>query len=337
MSALLTSVVLLAAFLPASLCLHTNDSLPTTLLHQFPNGTWVENLAVRSNGQLVATIASSPDVYQVDPQKRCDPFLIHHFANLSGTVGITETAPDIFQIAVGNFSLATFLGTPGSFTIFEVNLTSIPICPNSHTTFNIPIARIADVPGAAFLDGLTTLPQVENLVLAADLNLGVVWQIDIDNGNSSISIDDPLMKPGAVSNIIGVDGIKIRDGVLYFTNPGQNIIGMVPIDTLGHATGNASEVVPIGGDDFAIDQMGQLFSVGGSGNLSEVFVMAQRDVNLTIFPGPTACQFGRGASDQGCLYVTTSGGDGDYAEIPVLVGGAVYSVDVFQNGSCEVF
>lgn len=285
----------------------------------------------------MTTVASSPDIYQVDPTKSCAPFLIHHFANVTGTVGITETAPDIFQVAVGNFSLATFLGTSGSFSIFEVNLTSFPTCPDPQSTYEVPIVRVADVPGAKFLDGLTTLPQVKNRILSTDLNLGVVWQINVENGNSSISVDDALMKPGAVNGVIGADGIKIRTGVLFFTNPGQNIIGKVPINAFGHAVGNASVVVPIGGDDFTIDQRGRLFSVGGSGNLSEVFVQKHRDANLTNLPGPTACQFGRGVRDQGCLYVTTSGGDGEYGKVPVPVGGAVYSVDVFQNGSCEKF
>ncbi|KAI0401429.1 hypothetical protein F4802DRAFT_580178 [Xylaria palmicola] len=306
--------------------------LPTNLIHQFPNGTWVENLAVRTNGQLVTTISSTPDLYQVDPQNRCPPFLLHSFTGFTSTVGITETSPDIFQVVVGNCSLATFEGTPGSFSIFQVNVSALPACPDSR---ELQISEVAQLPNAVFLDGLTTLPQEPNTILAADINLGVVWRINVSNGESVVAIDNVLMKPGAVSDAIGIDGIKIDAGQLIFTNPGQNIIGKIPIDASGDATGNASIVVPIGGDDFAVDFGTQmLFSVGGSGNLTEVVLASGEALNLTMLPGPTACAFGRTGTDRGCLYVTTSGGDAAYAHMPVLVGGAVFSVDVFQNGSC---
>ncbi|KAI1302462.1 hypothetical protein F5Y03DRAFT_361596 [Xylaria venustula] len=310
----------------------SSASLPANLIHQFPNGTWVENLAVRTNGQLVTTVSSTPDLYQVDPQNGCSPVLLHSFTGFTSLVGITETATDIFQVVVGNSSLATFEGTEGSFSIFQVDLTSLPACPSS---LDLQISETAHVPDAVFLDGLTTLSQDANTILAADINLGVVWRIDISTGESSIIIDDPLMKPGTVSNVIGIDGIKIDAGDLIFTNPGQNIIGKIPIDTSGDPEGTASVVVAVGGDDFAVDFATQmLFSVGGSGNLTEVILATGQDLNLTMLPGPTACQFGRTETDQGCLYVTTSGGDAAYAQTPILVGGAVFSVDVFQNGSC---
>ncbi|KAI1425824.1 hypothetical protein F5Y12DRAFT_744751 [Xylaria sp. FL1777] len=326
---------ILATSLPQALGFDQENAasqLPTNLIHQFPNGTWVESLAVRANGQLVTTVTTTPDIYQVDPLNRCEPVLLHSFSGFKSTVGVTETAPDIFQVAVGNASLATFEGTLGSFSIFQIDLSDLPVCPSS---LDLQISEVAQVPNAMFLDGLTPLPQEANIILATDLNLGVIWEIDVSTGASSIAIDIPLMKPGTVSNVIGVDGIKIDNGELIFTNPGQNIIGQVPIDSSGHATGDASVVVPIGGDDFAVDFATQmLFSVGGSGNLSEVILATGQAVNLTMLPGPTACQFGRTATDQGCLYITTSGGDAAYAQMPILVGGAVFSVDVFQNGSC---
>ncbi|KAI1356411.1 hypothetical protein F5Y01DRAFT_77187 [Xylaria sp. FL0043] len=333
---LVVTVSILATSLTQVLGLNKeNDSsasLPADLIHQFPNGTWVENLSVRANGQLVTTVSSTPDLYQVDPQNRCPPFLLHSFTGFTSTVGITETAPDIFQVVVGNGSLATFEGTKGSFSIFQVDLTALPACPTSP---NLQVSETAHVPDAMFLDGLTTLPQDASVILAADINLGVVWRIDISTGESAIAIDDPLMKPGTVNNVIGIDGIKIDAGELIFTNPGQNIIGQIPIDASGDAVGPASVVVAVGGDDFAVDFATQmLFSVGGSGNLTEIVLATGQDMNLTMLPGPTSCAFGRTETDQGCLYVTTTGGDAAYAQMPVLVGGAVFSVDVFQNGSC---
>ena len=80
-------------------------SLPLSvhLIHEFPLKTWVENIDVRHNGQLLVTILSTPDIYQVDPVNHSAPILIHTFPSALGLLGITEGAPDHFYVVVGNF------------------------------------------------------------------------------------------------------------------------------------------------------------------------------------------------------------------------------------------
>lgn len=179
------------------------------------------------------------------------------------------------------------------------------------------------------------MPNTKGLILAADINLGNVLQLDLLHGASQVSVSKSFLKLGVDSSIFGVNGIKIRNGTLHWTNSGQKVVAQVKISATGFQTGQPSIVVPIGGDDFTFDAAGQIFSVGGSGNLSEVYPAQRRDVNLTMFPGPTSCQLGRTTGDYGCLYVTSSECDAAYASHPVMVGGAVFSVDVFQNNSCN--
>ena len=84
---------------------------------QFPNGTWLENLAVRSNGQLLVTVFSAPELYQVDPNGGKQPQLIHQFPGVLGLAGIAEVEKDVFAVAGGNLSLKTLTSPPGSFSL----------------------------------------------------------------------------------------------------------------------------------------------------------------------------------------------------------------------------
>jgi hypothetical protein len=47
--------------------------LPSRVIHQFPVPSWVENLAIRSNGQIVVTFSSAPEVFLVDPTDLSKP------------------------------------------------------------------------------------------------------------------------------------------------------------------------------------------------------------------------------------------------------------------------
>jgi hypothetical protein len=87
---------------------HTPTTLPTCDIHQFPNHTWVENLAVHQNGQIVVTILSAPELYQVDPfHTDSPPTLIHHIPGVLGLLGIVELQHDVFYIIVSNWSVST--------------------------------------------------------------------------------------------------------------------------------------------------------------------------------------------------------------------------------------
>jgi len=51
--------------------------LPARIVYDFPADTWIENLAVRSNGQLIVTKDTRPRIYQIDPFWSHKPILLH--------------------------------------------------------------------------------------------------------------------------------------------------------------------------------------------------------------------------------------------------------------------
>jgi len=81
------------------------------IIHEFPLGTWVENLAVRKNGQILASILTTPEIYLVDPsQQPPTAALVATFPAL-GCLGIAEVKPDLFYVITGT-SLSTPSQTP---------------------------------------------------------------------------------------------------------------------------------------------------------------------------------------------------------------------------------
>src|SRR5881394_612358 len=72
--------------------------LPNRQIHHWPNGTWVENIAVRPNGNLLVT-TSTPDgsVWQVKEPWSSFPEVerVYNFDQwVDRLIGIGETTPD---------------------------------------------------------------------------------------------------------------------------------------------------------------------------------------------------------------------------------------------------
>jgi len=107
---LLSSIITHAAIIP-----RTTTPPSVRDVWRFPNVTWVENIAVRSSGQLLVTL--SPVLYQVDPHaaEGQQPQLIQRFPNVTSLMGIVEVGKDVFAVIAGNFSLKTAVSTPGSY------------------------------------------------------------------------------------------------------------------------------------------------------------------------------------------------------------------------------
>lgn len=99
----------------------------------------------------------------------------------------------------------------------------------------------------------------EGLFLIGHPVLGVVWRLDVKTGEYAQVIDLPIMKsiPGSIPTL-GVNGIKYRDGHLYFTSRNQQIFAQIPINPDGTAAGEpvitSSETGSM--DDFDLDSAG---------------------------------------------------------------------------------
>jgi hypothetical protein len=303
----------------------------TRLVYEFPDGTWIENLAVRPSGSIILTEITAPNIYLIEPlSSDPKPTLLYTFPEALSVLGITETTLDTFYVVVSNLSLATVSITPGSNRIFEV---SFPLFSNTPK-----ITEVAVVSDAVLLNGMTTLN--DDIILAADSELAGVWAINVKTGVSTLVIDIPEMQPDA-SFPLGINGLHYEalTSTLYFTNTAQLAFYSIPINpSTGAATGSPKKIStpPSPGqyDDFTLTVPLPIIPetafmvTAGDNTVVQVDTKngAQEiiagNLNSTTLAEPTSCAFGRTLFDFGVLYVTTSGG----LLVPVEENGEAVSV-----------
>jgi hypothetical protein len=275
-------------------------------VHQFPtNGTWIENLAVRTNGHILITRTDVPELWTIDPFTKTAS-LIHSFSDATALTGITEVYDDTFAIVALNSSLATFSSTPGTGAIWKVNMKSRkPV-----------ISLVQRMPDSIFPNGLTTLNSKAGDILIADSGKGVVFKMNTNTGAYSIALTDPnTMLPASNGPIpIGINGVKLFKGHVYYTSTTRQLFCRVPVSALGEATG-PYEVLASGfyQDDFTLSEDGvayisgnandEVLKVGLDGTVS---VAAGNPESLDV-AGATSCAFAKGGDNKGILYVATGG------------------------------
>ena len=278
--------------------------LSVEVIYEFPPGTWLENIAVRRNGQILTTVLTAPEIYQVDPCQKRDPILLYSFPATS-VFGIAELQPDVFYVAVGNATLSSvdssLSSVPGSFSVWKLDLRSFSVTLGKP----VEVTKIATITGARLLDGVAVLDARQGLLLIADPLLGRIWQLNVYTREINIFSDDPLVQAPADSPLpFGVNGIQVRHGAVYFSNSIRNIIGRI----------DEPAVVVVEGfgviDDFAIGSNGAFFVAD---NLGGALVYApaaggESTIIANITTNPTAVAFGRRSEDAQSVYVSTAGG-----------------------------
>lgn len=294
-------------------------------IYDFPKGTWVENLAVRSNGQILVTLLTKPQVYQVNPFQTQSASLVYTFPSKLACLGIAELGTDIFYVATGNLSSTTFTAPPGTFSVWKINMGSYsPSTPNSAV-----VTKVADFPQVLTFNGMTVF---NGFLLIADSGAGTVWSLNVNNGQASKVLSDPLMKPTSAIAPTGINGIKVRSNSLYFTNTDQAIWAKIPLNSDGTAAGSATTVLSnfTAADDFQFDYIGDVLYAGNNELRARAVTGGAAVVASTdpLLSGSTACQLGRTASDAASLYVTTNGGVNGYITGTFTQPGRVVRVDV---------
>ena len=298
-----------------------NSNPPVRTIYQFPLGTWVENLAVRANGNLLLTTSTGPDIYLVDPLRPNVSVLTYSFPQVLSTIGIAELSPDIFAVIVGNFSVGTGQATPDSFSVWRVDMGGIRISTKGELSGTPNSSKIADIPEAILPDGMTALPDSNGSVLISDIREGVIYRLDTRTATHEVVIINTLTNFGIDPYFgpAGVNGLKVHSRELFFTNTRKRLFARMPIHSDGTPAGNASIISRTPSptdeyDDFALGTQGEAFLVTGSGNSVEVVTREGKgriiagNVNSTQIAEPTAAALGRGLTDKHVLYVVTGGG-----------------------------
>lgn len=304
--------------------------LPVEVIYDFPPGIWAENLAVRRNGQILVSVATAPQIYQVDPLKRRPAILLYTFPAFSVT-GIAELEADVFYVAAGNFTITNgqVSVVPGSSIIWKLDLRTF----SAEDEKPAQVSKIATFPEAGNLNGVAVLNRRKGLLLAADSIRGLIWQLNLHTKEIKIFTEDPLTTTIPDSQLpIGVNGIKVRKGAVYFSNTNREIIARLIVKNNKTPIGSAVPIVTglTGMDDFAIGANGAFFAAE---NLNDALSYApatggDAQIIANITANPTAVAFGRRPEDAQSVYVTCAGGTFADFSSPSPPRGKVLKVDV---------
>ncbi|KAI8943978.1 hypothetical protein F4801DRAFT_573280 [Xylaria longipes] len=310
---LFTKLHYFSTLYPCALAIGTKTPphlFPAHNVFQFnETGTWLENIAVRTNGDLLVTMLSpTPSLYTLKrPYSATREFsLIHTFENATGLLGITETGSDSFAILSTQLTNSSS-PVPGSSTVWGVLF--------RHDKFSTQ--KIAN-PDVLVPNGITSIPNASAVLLADSID-GTVIRCDMMTGTCETILKrtETAPVPGALEPL-GINGVHYRNRYIYWSNSDLVSIFRIRVDKEGFPAANAK--VEIVGkvdasfiDDFAEDYTGRFYVATGPDNtIVDLWRNGSSEVvagSLTEFTvaGSTAAAFGRTIHDSKTLYVVTNG------------------------------
>jgi len=293
-----------------------------SILYTFTDGAYLENIAVRANGDLIINSLGNGRVYSIDPTaSNPTPSTLVQFDPqvASGVFGIAEHAPDKFAVIAAHVNFTTI--TAENVTVWSIDLNG---CAKGTRSAVAP-RKIADLPEAGLANGLTKFHG--DGLLASDARLGVIWSVNTRTGAVRKTADDDALKaPNLDGFPLGVNGVHVsRDGSrLYFSNTNTRVVSQVHLSRDGGFVGNVTTIFELPGeqalpDDFIFGNDGSLWVTALPNFVYRLLpngtvVELDQFIN-TIGPGPTgggnptAVAFGRGSKAQEkILYVSASWG-----------------------------
>lgn len=304
------------------------SSVAVSVLHTFDDPTWLENLAVRSSGEILTTRLDTPVLYQVDHLTGTPvEVATWNSSQWAGCLGIAEGKADKFYVVLAApFEDGTFLKTSGTNSIFEVDMGTFRLAAGgAAAAANATVRHVADIPEAEFLNGMAALD--EERVYVTDARSGTVYLVDVETGNYTLAVDDPLMKWSVAGDppptYLGSNGLKVHGGHLYWSNTAGGFLARVEVSKDGLPVGDSGVVVTgvAKADDFQFGSDGALFvaqnqmdtlsvayypAAEGNGSVPAVAI-AGSNIS-TVLAGVSSPKFGRTAQDSNRLYLSTSGG-----------------------------
>ena len=294
----------------------------------FTIGTWIENLAVRSNGKILASSASTPQIWQVDPTDQAAAFVVATIPDHLSLAGITEVPGDVFYVAANNFSVNNGPSIqPNSSAMYRVDFTQQI---GSGTVEPVLVASFAN---SGLLNGAATFNADRGIVLVGDAALGHVWRLNVVTGEKVIAAADPLMTVNdTTKEPIGVNGLKIKGDWLYFSNTNQEILARVRLDAEGFAVGKAELLVTYPAPDDVLPISGRQGACILLAGNAEILFYTDRGIRVVsddpLLKGSTAIRKGTDREGWGVFFVSTNGGVGQFVDGNVTVPGRIVRLDL---------
>ncbi|KAM5353582.1 hypothetical protein ACJ41O_000232 [Fusarium nematophilum] len=286
--------------------------------------TFIENIAARSNGDLVLNTFNDGQVYSFNPrQSPPNPQVV---AKIDGTNGITGIAPvgkDIFAVAGSVLDQETVTFENGSMKIALLDFNN-----RGYGNGKPSVEVVVEGTELGPVNGITELPKHKHIILGADSVRGEIVRVDTSKGTADLAFKDDLLAPGPSGPLpLGVNGLKVSKDYLYFTNSRRQSFNRVKIDEYGNKAGEVEVIyrLPSGSmstpDDFVLDKHDNAYVVFWPSMLIKITPEGKHKVLVDgIFAGPTSLAWGKGSHS---LYVVTAGEGSE-----TVTGGQVLEVKI---------
>lgn len=276
-------------------------------IFQFETRVFIENVAVRPNGDLLLTTFDQAKLYNLN-LRRTQPLatVIAQPANINALTGIVEIAPDVFAFN-GGILAASFVFERGSMGVYVMDAGQ----PDH------PVRLVASIPDSAGLNGMVSLPDLPHIVLTPDSATGRVFRIDTATGAVDVAFEDVLLgKSNDTSRVpVGANGFKMVGSYLYFTNSGQGLLGRVKLNEQGDKMGDieiitTTDVTATAAfDDLAVTSCHVAYVTKHPKYIMKITPGGTQEVilggdNSTVLLNPTSAVLGR---KEGVVYIVTAG------------------------------
>ncbi|KAH8901303.1 hypothetical protein GQ53DRAFT_850860 [Thozetella sp. PMI_491] len=267
-------------------------------LYKFPDATWIENLAIRHNGELILSTISKNTLFTFN-SIQSQPHVAIQLPNVTAVTGIAEIAPDLFVIPGGTVHEANVTFTNNF--VFVVDFSGCR--PKLKKAFPA-------LPG--FPNGATAMPSCSGVALISDSRGGAIWRVDTHAGTVESVFQDASL--ASVGNNLGINGIRIFDGYLYYTTTTTGILGRMTISDDGRKLGKLEQVAKLADisagafDDFAIDKSGVVYAAVHPNILQKIWPDGTQETliggNSTLLNFTTSVAIDNSRKS---LFVTTAG------------------------------
>jgi hypothetical protein len=288
----------------------------------FPEGYFLENLAVRADGSVLVTTVQKKELWCVpgpEPRVEAPPVLVASFE--SYILPVAEAEPDVFIVGLSDL-----------YSTHESHLARVdlngwtpgkPVTPEIIFTFD---ERARGLNGSCMLG--------PGVLLVADCFAGLIWRIDLANGAHDatarvwLSHDTMAFDPDSV--VVepppqpGVNGVRYgaKTGYVYYTSTAQQVFMRVPVDQASLDPAGPPEFVAALDmpDDFCLDEDAGFAYVSrhrpntltrvplAPGHSKEVVHIVDNPTDRVLV-GPTSFAWRNQRGDYGrVFYVITDGG-----------------------------
>lgn len=276
-------------------------------LFNFSTYVDIENSHLRPNGQLLLSTFDNASLFILDPTvPQPEAELVSELPGATALCAITPIGYDKFAV-IG--------GVRGNYSYTNETIYIVDYSQNA-TQPSISVA--SNVTNATMLNGMDSLPKHPHIVMAGDARQGAVYRVDTTTGSWEIAIQDEALSPPAdAAAPLGINGLKISNGYLYYTNTARNVFGRVSITDEGFQNGDLETIAELtpgvydyDWDDFIFDASGAVFVAQPPSAIARILPNGTESIfigggNDTSIFNPTSLSL---AKNGRTAYVTTRGG-----------------------------